>query len=206
MRKAADFLSTKPAPAAEEHLGEAHPVYRAERDLRGSLRQIAFLSVFLVTLRLLDRTGAAGPYIALGAVALVVLLARAAALFVLRHERVLDAIADGWELAPVGSIRRARKRLLTPQRRKAYAEQLEQNVRLLASVGQGAGAARCGDAGAERELQTVADLLRRSDLESARGVALCERLLHDGLRSTLYGTDMEALRRELGRIRFFLVQ
>jgi hypothetical protein len=37
-----------------------------------------------------------------------------------------------------------------------------------------------------------------------RGVALCERLLSDGVSSPLYRNDGEALRRELGRIRFAL--
>jgi len=52
------------------------------------------------------------------------------------------------------------------------------------------------------QLRVVAELLRGA-CPGLRGVALARRLLTDG-DSPLYGRDVEALREELGRVRFSL--
>ena len=56
----------------------------------------------------------------------------------------------------------------------------------------------------EDDVRGIAHLLRGATVPRVRGVALCESLLTDGAGSPLYGNDVEALRRELGRIRFSL--
>ena len=58
---------------------------------------------------------------------------------------------------------------------------------------------------AHQELvREIASLLRADAVPRARGVALCEWLLTDGVSSPLYRSDGDALARELGRIRFDL--
>ena len=54
------------------------------------------------------------------------------------------------------------------------------------------------------DVREIQRLLRRDSVPRVRGVALCEWLLTDGVTSPLFGRDGEALRRELGRIRFNL--
>jgi hypothetical protein len=54
------------------------------------------------------------------------------------------------------------------------------------------------------DVGAIARLLRVDSVPRVRGVALCEWLLTDGVNSPLFRNDTDALRRELGRIRFAL--
>jgi hypothetical protein len=54
------------------------------------------------------------------------------------------------------------------------------------------------------DVREIQRLLRGDAIARVRGVALCEWLLTDGPSSPLFASDGEALRRELGRIRFAL--
>ena len=56
----------------------------------------------------------------------------------------------------------------------------------------------------EHDVRDIARLLRADAVPRVRGVALCEWLLTDGVTSPLFRADGEAVRRELGRIRFAL--
>jgi hypothetical protein len=56
--------------------------------------------------------------------------------------------------------------------------------------------------GVAPELRAIAEQLRAA-APAVQGVALIERLLHDGA-SPLYGSEVEPLRRELGRARYLL--
>lgn len=56
----------------------------------------------------------------------------------------------------------------------------------------------------EHHVRDVARLLRADAVPRVRGVALCEWLLTDGVTSPLFRADGDAVRRELGRIRFAL--
>jgi hypothetical protein len=57
---------------------------------------------------------------------------------------------------------------------------------------------------ARDQIDAVVALLRREAAVGARGVALCQRLVCDGLTSPLYGGQVEPLRHELRRIAFAL--
>jgi hypothetical protein len=140
----------------------------------------------------------------------VVLLALVAVAATLRDQRrrlAFDLIAEGRQSLPVRDVERERRRLAALRTRVQLAKSFERVVEEAVAPRRLAPdpfpmvrplvAARVA-----ADLSRVAALLLDAS-PGVRGVALAERLLTDG-GSPLYGTDVVALREELGRVRFLL--
>ncbi len=190
-------------------LGQAHPLSRATRRFATACLQLSTGLVLLTIIILFAGGRARGLEIAVGAGTSAVLAGFVAAGWCSRRRCALDLIIAGDEHLPLIELVTLRQRLENPQRRARLASSLERclrsaerwdriaphmrpvaNVRLLLPL--------------EGDVRDIARLLRAASVPRARGVALCASLLTDGATSPLYGNDVEALRRELGRIRFSL--
>jgi hypothetical protein len=119
--------------------------------------------------------------------------------------RAVDAIIKGRERMPVAAVQCQRRRLLAPRTQTRLSGTLDE---LLSEALAGGSRARSARPGADphvigqvaNELRIViADL--RTGTQSARAVALAERLITEG-DSVLYGDDPTALRDTLDRIVF----
>ena len=191
-------------------LGPDHPLTRASETLAAVLRQ-----VFAVALLLIGSVAAyvfgAGQAIALvigSAVVLPVLGAVAGELWDRRRHAARQLVLDGRETLPLPAIQRECRRLLEARTRRYVARSFERvlqhvtrrpapvppsvrplfDVRVVATV--------------TEDLREIVSLLR-AGVPHARGIALAERLLTEGV-SPLYGYDAIALRDELRRVRYLL--
>jgi hypothetical protein len=188
----------------EDRLGFYHPLCQAERDVRAARRQLLGASTFLAALCALLARPVVGLVLGIGLVVLAVVLLRLVILDVVRRDRVVEAIAGGHESVPLHGVRRRRERLLDARSRGQLASSLEGQLVYATRLSLPEGAPRPVVTAAGDEVEQVVRLLRGGMPRSARGVALCERLLADGPCSPLYGSDADALLRELGRIRYLL--
>jgi len=153
----------------------------------------------------------AGDFVAMSvavsaAVVLVVLVVVVVTLVDQRRRLAVDLIAEGRVALPLWAVERERRRLVDPRGRARLASSFEHVIE------EALGARRVAfgppmvcpwvAAPVAGQLRVVAELLRGA-CPGLRGVALARRLLTDG-DSPLYGRDVEALREELGRVRFSL--
>jgi hypothetical protein len=196
---------------AEAELGADHPLCKAERSLLSARRQLLGLVLFVLAFAVFAGSRDVQLVAEIGALAAAAVAARVLVALVVRNDRVLDAIADGLERVPLHGIRRRRARLLRLRSREGLARSLEE--RLAWATGSRSEVpyaarpmARSVVEAARVEIQNVVASLRGPSVAGARGVALCERLLQDAISSPLHGSDPEALRRELGRIRYLLTE
>jgi hypothetical protein len=187
---------SEPSPA-EAILGQGHPLCRSEREVRSATTQLAGTITFVAALLAFARFHAVGLVVFACVVAVVVVVVRLATALFTRQARSMDAIADGLEDLRLPHVQRVRNSLLGEDRRRRIAA-------ALASHQPRAPSAQAAD-GAREELSAVIELLRDGAPPSARGVALCQRLL-SAYPSPFYASDAGALRRELGRIRFLLLR
>lgn len=125
-----------------------------------------------------------------------------------RRDRAIDVVIAGLERMPFSVVERQRRRLASRRTRHGLARTLESMIEetlcrpwtlplssrplLHAPL----------IAAAQDDLREMAALLRSASV-TARGVALCERIVTMG-GSPLYGRDLAHLRTELGRARFLL--
>jgi hypothetical protein len=142
------------------------------------------------------------------AVVLLVLCALAGEQWDRRRFAARQLVLDGRESLPLGPVQRERRRLLEARTRHYVARSFERvlqhvtrrpapvppSVRPLFDVGTVASVAE--------DLREIVKLLH-TGVPHARGVALAERLLTEGV-SPLYGYDAIALRDELRRVRYLL--
>jgi hypothetical protein len=194
---------------ARELLGSSHPLTRAARRVETACAQLLCGLAILAGIVVFAHGAARDVEIAASAAACALLGIAAAGAWWGRRERALELIIAGDEGLPLSELEPLRRRLRDGRRRARLAASLERclraaeewdrtlprlrpvaNVRLLLEH--------------ESIVREIASLLRSEAVACARGVALCEWLLSDGVASPLYCDDGDALRRELGRIRFAL--
>ena len=192
--------ATAPPPAAL--LGAQHPLARDVESLQVVARDVPTVVAALAcgAIGWLDGAPWGAPVMLGAAAALVLLGAWAAALHARERTHVRQLILDGHERLPLPVVQRERRRLLDPRLRAQLARSLLEMVgsepppapvylpRVVRET--------------EPEIRRLAALLRGEPC-GARGVALVERLLRDGL-SPLYGDDARPLREELRRLAFLL--
>ncbi len=194
---------------ARDLLGSSHPLARATRQFDAACTQVLCgLAVLAVSVPF-----AAQPVrraeITIG-IALVAFGSGLAPVFwSLRRQRALAMIIRGDEELPVDELEPVRRRLRDRRKRAQLASSLEHmlhsaeqwqqipprlrppgKIRLLLPLSD--------------EVREIERLLCADGVARVRGVALCEQLLTDGVTSPLFSGDADALRRELGRIRFAL--
>ena len=195
---------------SRELLGPGHPLAHATHRFRSAclhllygVALVAAIAVFAHgRTRVVELTAATVMCSLLGGLVLAAWCAR--------RRCVLQVIIAGGEDLPLAELEPVRRRLSDPHRRRQLAASLERclvaarqwqrtppylrppaNVRLLLPL--------------QDDVHEIECLLRAETLPRVRGVALCEQLLTDGVTSPLFRSDSDALRRELGRIRFALV-
>lgn len=187
-------------------LGAGHPLVDVVAKLRTCTEQL--LAIAIVHLLAVSLWAwRAGPAVALVAGAIASELAFGLRIFLLRQSRrdlCLDLIVAGREALPVPAIAAERRRLSTP----GYASQLARCLRQLVSPpSAGAILLTARPPISARMVDELAPELReldrrlRDEQVSCRAIALVEQLISSPF-SPLYGTDSDALRRELGRVRF----
>jgi hypothetical protein len=190
-------------------LESSHPLVRAtQRFDRARVRLLCGLA-FLAAAGLTAHGPARQAELGIAAVICAVLGVLVGAAWSNRRERALELIIAGREDLPLVELEPLRRRLHDPRRRALLASSLGRcvrsaerwdqiapqfrpvaNVRLLLPL--------------QDDVIVIQRLLCADEVPRVRGVALCERLLTDGTTSPLYRNDPDALRRELGRIRFNL--
>jgi hypothetical protein len=194
---------------ANELLGSSHPLVRATRRFEIACLQLLSGFAFVAAVVLLVHGSARRAELAAGIVACVILSGLATALWSRRRQCALDVIVAGDEDLPLDELEPVRRRLHDRRRRAQLASSLGRcldsaerwheisprfrpvaNVRLLLPL--------------RGDVCEIQRLLCADALPRVRGVALCEWLLTDGATSPLYRSDGDAVRRELGRIRFAL--
>jgi hypothetical protein len=194
---------------AGELLGRTHPLTRASQRFETACLQLLLGLALLAAIVLFARGPGRRAELAGGIAAITVLSALAALSWSSRRRRALEVILRGDEDLPLDELEPVRRRLRDPRRRALLAASLERylrcakqwnqtlpqwrpvgNVRLLLRL--------------EDDVREIAQLLRADAVPRVLGVALCEQLLTDGATSPFYGSDGDALRRELGRIRVAL--
>jgi hypothetical protein len=191
-------------------LGADHPLVRALDALAVLVRQTLAIASALATCAVAAAGGAPWAHAAglSAAAVLVALVALGAGLLQKMRWQAVDLILEGRERLPLPAVQRERCRLLRWRTRTRLASSLVCVLEeaLMPPRVPVAGPSLLVDDRVVRavatELRTVAALVRATP-ESARGVALVERLLTDG-DSALYGGEVGALRKELRRARFLL--
>lgn len=194
--------------AAEARLGVTHPLIGLLASLQTSAEQLwAVAAVALIgsTVLLAGARSTLALLIGAGA-AEILLVARWATRRVAVRDVCLDLIIEGVCDSDVRVLEGERRRLAEPRHRARLARSITQlveaaerpparpharpvfSVRVVRSV--------------EPELRAIAERLL-AEAPAMQGVALIERLLHNGA-SPLYGWEVEPLRRELGRARYLL--
>jgi hypothetical protein len=194
--------------AAEARLGLTHPLVGLLASLQTSVEQLwAVAAVALIGSAVLLAEGRSILALVIGAGAAgILLIARWVSRRVAVRDVCLDLIIEGVGDSDVGVLERERCRLAEPRRRARLARSITGlvqaaerpparprarpvfSVRVVRSVGP--------------ELRALAERLLAA-APAVQGVALIERLLHNGA-SPLYGLEVEPLRRELGRARYLL--
>jgi hypothetical protein len=194
---------------ARELLGSDHPLTRATRHFEIACVQMLCGLTILAAIAAFAHGPLRRAELAAGLATCAVLGMLVAFAWFGRRGRALEVIIAGDEDLPLDELAPVRRRLHDAGRRARLAGSLEHclvlarewdrtppplrpvaNVRLLMAH--------------ERVVREIACLLRAEAVPRARGVALSEWLLSDGVTSPLYRSDDDALRRELGRIRFAL--
>jgi hypothetical protein len=189
--------------------GSTHPLVRATRRFEIACLQLLSALAFLAAIVLFVHGSARRAELAAGIVMCVIVSVLATARWSSRRQCALDVIRAGDEDLPLDELESARRRLHDPRRRAQMASSLERclqsaerwhqtapqfrpvaNVRLLLPF--------------RDDVREIQRLLCADALPRVRGVALCGWLLTDGATSPLYRSDGDAVRRELGRIRFAL--
>jgi hypothetical protein len=196
--------------AAEAQLGLTHPLVGLLASLRTSVEQMcAVAAVALIGSALLLAAARSLLALLVGAgAAEITLIARWMIRRVAVRDVCLDLVIEGRGDVDIRVLERERRRLAEPRHRATLALSITRlvqaaerpparprarpifSVRVVRSV--------------ELELRAIAGQLLAA-APAAQGVALMERLLHDGA-SPLYGSEVEPLRRELGRARYLLEQ
>ena len=194
---------------ARDLLGSSHPLVRATRRFEIACLQLLSGLAFVAAIVLFVHGSARRSELAAGIVVCIGLSGLAMLRWSSRRQSALDVIIAGYEDLPLDELEPVRQRLQDPRRRAQVASSLERclqsaerwhrtapqfrpiaNVRLLLPL--------------RDDVREIQRLLCQGDLPRVRGVALCEWLLTDGATSPLYQSDADAVRRELGRIRFAL--
>jgi hypothetical protein len=194
---------------AADLLGQTHPLTRASRRFDTACLQLLSGLTILVAIVLFAHGPGRRLEVVVGAATCVAISGLAAGAFCSRRRHARELILAGYEDLPLDALVPIRRRLDDPRRREQLAASLERYLRSARRWHQTAPPMRpIGNAPMllpfEDDVRTIALLLRADTVSHVRGVALCACLLTDGTRSPLYGTDADALRRELGRIRFSL--
>jgi hypothetical protein len=194
---------------AETFLGGSHPLVGVLRQSGAALEQLVSVSVVQAGAVVFWARGlAVGLSLAIAAaICQGALLCRVAALSARRHDLCLELVVEGGARLPLPCLKRLRRRLLD----RRTLDQLARSVDGLVDEA----ARRVIPLGAPRPLahprviRAAAPLLRqlasrlRDDSPDVRGVAMVEWLLTSPA-TPLYGTEVEPLRRELGRARYLL--
>jgi len=193
-------------PAAHTVLGDEHPLTCACEAFDRLVRDSRVVGAALIGSVLVVIEGArwAAAMVLSATIVLVIVGCIAAGLGQRRRDHALDLIADGQETIPLAPVQRERLRLLARRTRDSLADTVDRMVdealrrptsraTRIRPVYQ-----RTVVPGVAADLRAVSRLIR-TELTSARGLALTERLLRYGT-STLYGDDVSPLRAELRRI------
>jgi hypothetical protein len=194
---------------AADALGRDHPLTRATRRFESACLQFLSGLTILAAIVIFAHGPARRLELAIGIGTCAVLTALVVVSRSNRRQRAMDVINAGNEDLPLRELEPVRQRLRDSRRRALLAGSLERylrygerwpatpasmrpvaNVRLLVPL--------------ENDVRDIARLLRADAIQRVRGVALVEWLLSDGVSSPLFKADGDALRRELGRIRFAL--
>jgi hypothetical protein len=191
-------------------LGSEHPFTRANDTLSVLLRQASAVGLVLLgsVAGLIFGVGHAVSLFLGSSIVLLVLAALAGEQWDRRRFAARQLVLDGRETLPLAPIQRERRRLLEARTRHYVARSFERvlqhvtrrpapapaSVRPLFDVGT--------VAAVTDDLREIVKLLH-TGVARARGVALAERLLTEGV-SPLYGYDAIALRDELRRVRYLL--
>jgi hypothetical protein len=201
-------LSRSPSP--RELLGSDHPFTRADDTLGVLLRQARAVGLLLLGSigALILGVGQAVALIIGSSIVGLVLAALAGEQWDRRRFAARQLVLEGRESLPLAPVQRERRRLLEARTRHYVARSFERvlqhvtrrpapvpaSVRPLFDVGT--------VSSVTEDLREIVRLLH-SGVAHARGVALAERLLTEGV-SPLYGYDAIALRDELRRVRYLL--
>jgi hypothetical protein len=194
---------------AGELLGRSHPLSCAVRRFESACLQLLTSVAMLSAIVLFARGPGRRVELTVGIATCAALGGLVVSSWFRRRRRALELIIAGDEDLPLDELEPVRRRLRDPRDRARLASSLERclrsaerwheiapnmrpvgNMRLLLPY--------------EADVRDIARLLRVDTVARVRGVALCESLLTDGVRSPLFRDDGDALRRELGRIRFDL--
>jgi hypothetical protein len=194
---------------AADLLGQTHPLTRATRRFETECLQLLSALAILAGVVVFAHGAARLPELVCAAVTAAALGGLVAGAWLSRRRRALEVILAGDEDLPLDELVPLRRKLHDRRHRELLAASFERyllsaeewhrtasplrpvaNVRLLLPLAE--------------DVREVVRLLRVEAVPRVRGVALCGCLLTDGAGSPLYGADGEALRRELGRIRFSL--
>jgi hypothetical protein len=194
---------------ARELLGSDHPLTRATRRFETACVHLLCGLAMLAGIAVFASGPVRPPELAAGIAGCVILGALAAIRWDSRRRRALEVIIAGHEDLPLNELEPVRRRLHDGRRRSQLASSLEGYLQRAEKWDRTL--PRFRPVGNARLLMLYADtireiarLLRADAVPRARGVALCEWLLTDGVTSPLFRNDSDALRRELGRIRFDL--
>ncbi len=188
--------------ARTDSLMAVHAAERARR--RATTAVVVAGALALAPLPLVVSTSAALAVSAVLAVGALATLAWLALAHGTERLAVLDAIAAGADDPALPAVARARERLVAPRHRAHLAD----GLRAHADAGR-RGALPPGSrrvvqprtaAGVADELEHLAALVLAEPPARVRGLAACELLLVDGVRSPLYATDGTPVRHELARI------
>jgi hypothetical protein len=194
--------------AAEAQLGSAHPLVGLLASIQTSVEQIwAVVAVAVIGSAWLV-SGAQSPLALLAGAgaAEIILIARWVTRLVAIRDICLDLIIEGRVGIAAGVLERERCRLAEPRHQAALAQSITGLIRAAERPPNPTRARPIFTARVVRsvapELRAVADRLLDA-APAVQGVALVEQLLRGGI-SPLYGTEVEPLRRELGRARYLL--
>jgi hypothetical protein len=201
-------LSRSPSP--RDLLGSEHPFTRANDMLGVLLRQGCAVGLLLLGSigALILGAAQAVPFVIGSSIVGLVLAALAGEQWDRRRFAARQLVLDGRESLPLAPVQRERRRLLEARTRHYMARSFERvlqhvtrrpapvpaAVRPLFDVGT--------VSSVTDDLREIVRLLH-SGVAHARGIALAERLLTEGV-SPLYGYDAIALRDELRRVRYLL--
>jgi hypothetical protein len=194
---------------AETFLGGSHPLVGVLRQSEAALEQLVSVSVVQAGAVVFWARGLAVglSLVIAAAICQVALLCRVAALSARRHDLCLELVVEGGARLPLPCLKRLRRRLLDRRRLDQLARSVDELVDEAARRVILPGAPR--PLAHPRVIRAAAPLLRqlasllREDSPDVRGVAMVEWLLTSPA-TPLYGTEVEPLRRELGRARYLL--
>jgi hypothetical protein len=188
---------------AERLLGRDHPFVAADGELRSACRTLIVTALFVGALAAFTFPERSAPVAVAGATVLIWLTLRLLILADARADQAMALVLEGGEALPIPAVARVRRSLLG-HRRDHTARALMRTL-------------ECATAQAERhpadelqpilsvagEVAEVARLLQRT--ESARAVAMADRLVATSAGWYMLAFERGPLARELGRIRFLLL-